>query len=317
MYPHGSLSASHLWQPAELARRVLGQRPTAVPPTRDLWPPEPRPLSISTLHIAYLQEEPLPRRAVTLPPQGYALAPAFEPSFPRVSDGVHCCTVGTNTDSQPTMLDRIRAVFSRKHTDTSTKTHDRLFSSHGAVTVESEIGGANVAQRALGGIKKIISGAKYRITPGSEVVDSPKIVYDTSKPGERMRSAFGAREERKCWELPSRTKCCRGLRALGGRCARRPRAHPRVRSPSPHLQITQLCALRMRRRGKRRAAGVRRGGRRGRASSPAPPGPPAARPQPRRPGRSVSRPPLYCHLSHPSLLIGGLLRKLCKLNFQV
>lgn len=237
MQTHGNLTASYLWQPGELARRMLGERPSPVPPTRDLWPPPPQPLSISTLHVAYLQDEPATRKAATLPPQPYVsttIPLEYEHSRP------HVCTVGTNTDPPPTIFARIRRLVHRQ--DNVPAGHSppgRLTAvpRETALEVKEE---DNAAKKAFNGIKKAISGAKYRIAPNTETVDSPKIVYDMPKPGDRMTTTFGAREPRRWFSMPSRAACSRRFRAVGGWCRRRPHRPPRRQSHPPRLQITQV-----------------------------------------------------------------------------
>ncbi|XP_013186905.1 uncharacterized protein LOC106132122 [Amyelois transitella] len=236
MQTHGNLTASYLWQPGELARRMLGERPSPVPPTRDIWPTPHQPLSISTLHVAYLQDEPAPRRAATLPPQPYVpttIPLEHEHSRPRV------CTVGTNTDPPLTVLGRLRRLI-RKDEDgpIGQPPPGRLTAipRETALDVKEE---ENAAKRAYSGIKKAISGAKYRIAPGTETVGSPKIVYDMPKPGDRMTTTFGVREPRKWFSMPSAATCSRRIRSVGGWCRPRPQRPPR-RQPQPRLQITQV-----------------------------------------------------------------------------
>ena len=245
MQTHGNLTASYLWQPGEFARRMLGERPSPVPPTRELWPPPQQPLSISTLHIAYLQDEPLPRRAATLPCQIYPATINAEHEYsshnrPRV------CTVGTNTEPPPTILSRMRHLMKRQQ-DEPDKTIVASCPPTGRLTAvprettfdikEDE----NSARRAINGIKKAISGVKYRVAPGSEAVDSPKIVYHVPKPGDRMTTTFGAEDKRRSWcKLPSRTSCSRRLRAFSEWCRHRPRRPPRRQPHPPRLQITQV-----------------------------------------------------------------------------
>ncbi|XP_047029712.1 uncharacterized protein LOC124637364 isoform X2 [Helicoverpa zea] len=245
MQTHGNLTASYLWQPGEFARRMLGERPSPVPPTRELWPPPQQPLSISTLHIAYLQDEPLPRRAATLPCQTFpaTIHSEHEYSRPRV------CTVGTNTEPPPTILTRMRQLMKRQDDE-----HDKTIVAScpptgrlTAVPRETTFDikdDENSARRALNGIKKAISGMKYRVAPGSEAVDSPKIVYHVPKPGDRMTTTFGAEENKRRWcKLPSRTSCSRRLRAFSEWCRHRPRRPPRRQPQPPRLQITQVIAL--------------------------------------------------------------------------
>lgn len=243
MQTHGNLTASYLWQPGEFARRMLGERPSPVPPTRELWPPPQQPLSISTLHIAYLQDEPLPpRRAATLPCQTFPATINVEQEYsrPRV------CTVGTNTEPPPTIFTRMRRLIKRSQ-DEPDKTITPNCPPTGRLTAvprettfdikEDE----NSARRAFNGIKKAISGVKYRVAPGSEVVDSPKIVYHVPKPGDRMTTTFGAEERKRSWcKLPSRTSCSRRLRAFSDWCRHRPRRPPRRQPHAPRLQITQV-----------------------------------------------------------------------------
>ncbi|XP_052747710.1 uncharacterized protein LOC113520744 isoform X1 [Galleria mellonella] len=239
MQTHGNLTASYLWQPGEFARRMLGERPSPVPPTRDLWPPPQQPLSISTLHITYLQDEPIPRRAATLPPQTYV--PLSMPDEPEHSRP-RLCTVGTNTDPPETILNKLKRLTRRQgDVPVGQPPPGRLT----AVPRETAIDGKeeNAALRALNEIKKAISGAKYRITPGVETVESPKIVYDMSKPGDRMTTTFGARESHKWCSIPSKASCSRRLRAMGGWCRQHPRRPPRRQSQPPSLQITQVIAL--------------------------------------------------------------------------
>lgn len=240
MTTHGNLTASYLWQPGELARRMLGDRPSSVPPTRELWPPinAPRiPITISTLQVAYLQEEPPPRRAATLPSQQYA---PESPPIGYVSYQPRFCTVGTNTDAPPGIIDKLRSIFSK------TKTHEaqigagRLTAVIEETTLEPKED--NATRKVLNGIRKAISGAKSRVVPETETVDSPKIVYDMPKPGDRMNSVFGSRDRSK-W-IPSRTSCSRRFQALGSWCSSkvrpRRRSPPRRQSYQPRLQITQV-----------------------------------------------------------------------------
>lgn len=250
MQEHGNLTASYLWQPAEFARRMLGERPSPVPPTRNFWPPLQQPLSISTLHVAYLQDEPIrvPRRSVTLPPQTYVSTPALDhevheyitsaPIRPRV------CTVGTNTEPPPTVYSRISRLFKRQEEDiiirpTPQPPTGKLTAVPRETTFDLKED-ENRARKTLNDIKKAISGAKYRIAPGNEAVDSPKIVYDQPKPGNRMTTTFGASERHRWCRVPSRAACSRRLRALGGWCGPRPRRPPRRQPQLPRLQITQV-----------------------------------------------------------------------------
>lgn len=237
MQTHGNLTASYLWQPGEFARRMLGERPSPVPPTRELWPPPQQPLSISTLHVAYLQDEPYSRRASTLPPQPYVpttVPVEREHARPRV------CTIGTNTDPPPTVLSRLRRLLNREEeTPTGHPPPGRLT----AVPRETAIDAReeeNRALKAINGIKKALSGAKYRIAPGTETVESPKIVYDRSKPGDRMTTTFGARTQRRWCKMPSRAACGRRLRDVGSWCTARPARPPRREPHPPRLQITQV-----------------------------------------------------------------------------
>ncbi|XP_068633653.1 uncharacterized protein [Battus philenor] len=235
MQTHGNLSASCLWQPAELARRMLGERPTPVPPTRELWPPPNHPMSISTLHVAYLQDEPQPQRAASLHEQPYLPTTVeYDSSFrPRL------CTVGTNTDPPPTIFDKLKSLV-KKHNlqpvEDSPPGRLKIVTHDETLEIKDE---GNPAQKALKSLKKAITGAKCRITPGSENVESPKIVFDTPKPGDRMMTTFGARPRRKWCRLPVGFECARRLRGLSACCARRPCRPPR-RSPQPRLQITQV-----------------------------------------------------------------------------
>lgn len=236
MQTHGNLTASYLWQPGEFARRMLGERPAPVPPTRELWPPPQQPLSISTLHVAYMQDDLPPRRAATLPLQPYA--PTTLPLEPEYKPRV--CTVGTNTDPPTTILSRLRN-FLRKPEETPIGLPPpgqlTAVPRETAFDVKEH---ENPARKAFNGFKKAISGAKYRIAPGTETVESPKIVYDIPKPGDRMTTTFGVREPRRWWKLPSREACSRRLRAIGSWCERRPRRPPRRQSAPPRLQITQV-----------------------------------------------------------------------------
>ncbi|CAH2048565.1 unnamed protein product, partial [Iphiclides podalirius] len=233
MHTHGDLSASCLWQPGELARRMLGERPSPVPPTRELWPPPHQPMSISTLHVAYSQDEPLPRRATSLHEQPYLPTTVERDYRPRL------CTVGTNTDPPPTLLDRLKLIVKKPHkepVEDSPPGRLKILPRDEGLEIKED---GNAAQRALRGLKKAITGARCRITPGSGSVESPKIVFDTPKPGDRMMTTFGARPRRKWCRLPTRRECARRLRALSGCCERQPRRPPR-RTPQPRLQITQV-----------------------------------------------------------------------------
>lgn len=238
MQTHGNLTASYLWQPAEFARRMLGERPSPVPPTRDLWPPPQQPLSISTLHVAYLHDEPQPRRSATLPPQSYVTANIPEPEHPRP----RVCTVGTNTDPPPTLITRLRSLLKRKENEPETNQQPptgRLTAVPRETTfdVKEE---ENSARRTLNGIKKALTGAKYKIAPGNETVDSPKIVYDMPKPGDRMTTTFGARDRRRWCKVPTRASCIRRLQDVGGWCQARPHRPQRRQPHPPQLQITQV-----------------------------------------------------------------------------
>ncbi|XP_030031012.1 uncharacterized protein LOC115447879 isoform X2 [Manduca sexta] len=234
MQTHGNLTASYLWQPGEFARRMLGERPSPVPPTRELWPPPQQPLSISTLHVAYLQDEPPPRRTAPLPPPTCPVVPEHEYTRPRV------CTVGTNTDPPPTILSRIRTLVKRNE-GSPNQPVARLTAvpKETSFDVKEE---ENPARKAFNRIQKAITGAKYKIAPGTEAVESPKIVYDISKPGDRMQTTFG-QEERSCCKMPTREEFHRRLRAVGGWFRRRPRMPPRRQAHLPRLQITQVIAL--------------------------------------------------------------------------
>ncbi|XP_063825893.1 uncharacterized protein LOC135075379 [Ostrinia nubilalis] len=237
MQTHGNLTASYLWQPGEFARRMLGERPSPVPPTRDLWPPPQQPLSISTLHVAYMQDELPPRRSATLPLQPYA--PTIIPvdqdhPRPRV------CTVGTNTDPPSTILSRLNSLFKKQEEVPIGHPPPGRLKAIPRETVLDVKEDENAAKKAFNGLKKAISGAKYRIAPGTETVESPKIVYDMPKPGDRMTTTFGAREPRRWWKLPSKEACARRLRGMGSWCQRRPRRPSRRQSQPPRLQITQV-----------------------------------------------------------------------------
>lgn len=237
MHSHGNLTASYLWQPGEFARRMLGERPSPVPPTREIWPLPQQPLSISTLHVAYLHDEPLPRRSATLPPQSYVSTTIQEHEYaarPRV------CTVGTNTDPPPTIFSRLRRLLKRQEdtTETCLAPTGRLT----AVPKETTFGVTeeeNPARRALSGIRKAMSGTKYRIAPET-VIESPKIVYNVSKPGDRMTTTFGARERQWWCKKPTRASCAKKLRVIGGWCHTRQRHTSRRQQLPPRLQITQV-----------------------------------------------------------------------------
>lgn len=239
MQSHGNLTASYLWQPGEFARRMLGERPSPVPPTREIWPLPKQPLSISTLHVTYLRDEPLPRRSATLPPQSYVSTTIPEHEFatrPRV------CTIGTNTDPPPTILYRLRRLLKRQ--EDANVTYLPPTGRLTAVTVKETTFEVkeeeNPARRALSGIKKAMSGAKYRIAPGTEVLESPKIVYNVPKPGDRMATTFGARERRWWCKKPSRASCTKKLRSIGGWCHTRQHHTSRLQPHPPRLQITQV-----------------------------------------------------------------------------
>lgn len=239
MQTHGNLTASYLWQPGEFARRMLGERPSPVPPTRELWPPT-SPLSISTLHVAYLQEEPPPRRASTLPPRQFLRTPTPQDRYQDIPQDIpRFCTIGTNTDPPPTILSRIRNLFkSDTKNEKPPQPAGRLTAVTEAIEQTSD-GDENVARRAFSGIKRAISGAKHRIAPGSGTVDSPKIVYDVPKPGDRMTTAFGSRSGPRRW-LPSNVSCARRLRSLGTSCVPTRRPPPRRQPRTARLQITQV-----------------------------------------------------------------------------
>lgn len=233
MQTHGNLTASYLWQPGELARRMLGERPSPVPPTRELWPPPSQPLSISTLHVAYLQDEPQ-RRASTLPPRQYASTPVEHRPGPRL------CTIGTNTDPPSTILKRLVGMVRRQRDDTPIghAPPGRLT----AIPRETAINDGLVehpARRTINTIKKAITGAKYRVAPNNDSVESPKIVYDIPKPGDRMARTFGARESKSWCRMPSRAGLTMKCRAAGA-CLKRHRRPLRRNPPLPTLQITQV-----------------------------------------------------------------------------
>lgn len=256
MQTHGNLTANYLWQPGEFARRMLGERPSPVPPTRELWPPPQQPISISTVHVAYNQDEPYTRRAATLPPQTYVSTtapvereyvereyyrPEHEHRRPeREYHRPRVCTIGTNTDPSSTILSRLRHLF-KKDDDVpiGIPPPGRLTAVPRETAIDSR-DEDNRAQRALSRIKKALSGAKYRIAPGTEVVDSPKISYDTSKPGNRMTTTFGAREPRQWCKLPSKESCSRRLRGMGKCCTTKSRRPQRREPYTPGLQITQV-----------------------------------------------------------------------------
>lgn len=234
MPSHGHLACSSLWQPTELARRMLGERPSPVPPTRELWPPQEQRLSISTLQLAYQreyrEEDFPPRRTLTLPSQPYysTTEPIECDELPRYR------SVSTNTDPPPTMLSRIRRLLRRDDDFAS------FSMSIQSTMMEPEVdrSAANPARRAVQNIKKALTGAKYRVAPDSENTESPKIVYNTQKPGDRMMMTFGAKKSRKCFKFPSRVELTRRLRTLRDICGRRsPESCPTQRPP---LQITQV-----------------------------------------------------------------------------
>lgn len=270
MQTHGNLTANYLWQPGEFARRMLGERPSPVPPTRELWPPPQQPISISTLHVAYNQDGQYTRRAATLPPKPYVSTTVPveseyvereyyrpDPNYHRPDSEYHrpehevyrsereyhrprVCTIGTNTDPPLTIISRLRHLF-KKDDDVpiGIPPPGRLTAIPRETAIDSREE-ENRAQRALSRIKKAISGAKYRIAPGTEAVDSPKISYDISKPGDRMTTTFGAREPRQWCKLPSKESCSRRLRSMGNCCTSKSRRPPR-REPHPTgLQITQV-----------------------------------------------------------------------------
>nr|XP_026492337.1 uncharacterized protein LOC113397997 [Vanessa tameamea] len=235
MQTHGNLAASSLWQPSELARRMLGERPSPVPPTRELWPPPEPILSISTLQLAYQQNEDIsPRHALTRPSQPYGptTVPIECDASPRL------CTVGTNTDPPPTVLSRIRDFLRRDNDLISLPSSIQL----SVMKMETQIeqNKENPSHRTVNGIKKAISGAKYRVTPNSEGIASPKIVYDTSKPGDRMVTTFGANNSRKWFRLPSRSECSRRFRTFKTFCCQRSQDSSHRQCHRPPLQITQV-----------------------------------------------------------------------------
>lgn len=232
MQTHGDLSASCLWQPGELARRMLGERPSPVPPTRELWPPPHQPMSISTLHVAYLQD-PAPRRATSLDEQPYLPTTVDRDYRPRL------CTVGTNTEPPPSLFDRLRVIIKKPQIEPiedSPPGRLKIVPRDEGLEIKEE---GNAAHRAIKSLKKALTGARCRINPGSESVESPKIVFDTPKPGDRMMTTFGARPRKKWYRLPTKREFARRLRALSGCCEREPRRTPR-RMPQPRLQITQV-----------------------------------------------------------------------------
>ncbi|CAK1556350.1 unnamed protein product [Leptosia nina] len=235
MEAHGGLTPSNLWQPGELARRMMGERPSPVPPTRDLWPAVQQPLSISTLHVAYLKDEDLsPRRASTLPPQPYT--PTTIPIDHDYRPGM--CTVGTNTEPPPSLFSKFKRLMKREENETiEFPPHVEFTAVNRESTSEYE---ESALERAFNSIKKAITGAKYRIAPRSDTADSPKIVYDTSKPGDRMVTTFGASEPRKWFKMPSRSSYTRRLRAVADCCQRTPRRPPRRNEQPRTLQITQV-----------------------------------------------------------------------------
>ncbi|CAH2096288.1 unnamed protein product [Euphydryas editha] len=231
MKTHGNLATSSLWQPTELARRMLGERPSPVPPTRELWPPPEPILSISTLQLAYQQNEDL---SSALPSQPYVST-----TVPIDCDmGPRFCTVGTNTDPPATVLSRIRSFLRRDNNFISSPPSMQL--SVMKTETQLEQNSENSTYRSVNGIKKVISGAKYRIAPNSEKLDSPKIIYDTSKPGDRMFATFGANNSRKWFRLPTRTECSRHFRTLQQLCCQRSPNSSHRQPPRPPLQITQV-----------------------------------------------------------------------------
>ncbi|CAG4956135.1 unnamed protein product [Colias eurytheme] len=235
MQTHGGLTPSNLWQPGEFTRRMMGERPSPVPPTRDLWPPVQQPLSISTLHIAYLKDDDLsPRRASTLPPQPYT--PTTIPIEHEYRPGV--CTVGTNTEPPPSFMFKLKNLLKRDTRETNVFPPPVQFTPVNRDS-SSEYEDSPL-ERAFNGIKKAISGAKYRIAPRSDTADSPKIVYDMSKPGDRMVTTFGASESRKWFKFPSRATYTRRLRAVADCCHRTPQRPPRRNVQPKSLQITQV-----------------------------------------------------------------------------
>lgn len=237
MQTHGNLAASSLWQPTELARRMLGERPSPVPPTRELWPPPEPVLSISTLQLAYQQdfqdEDLSPRRASSLSSQPYVptTVPIDSDDRPRY------CTVGTNTEPPQTILKKIKRLFRREDEFISFPTIQLS-----TRNMESQIQNCDEKPtiRAVNGIKKAISGAKYRVAPNADDIDSPKIVYDTSKPGDRMIATFGASKSSKWFKFPSKLDCSQQIRALQSFCGRRRRQSSQREPPRPPLQITQV-----------------------------------------------------------------------------
>lgn len=184
-----------------------------------------------------MQDDLPPRRAATLPLQPYAPTTIpLETEYPRP----RVCTVGTNTDPPATILSRLRSLVKKQEElPIGHPPPGRLTAvpRETALDVKED---ENAAKKAFNGLKKALSGAKYRIAPGTEAVESPKIVYDIQKPGDRMTTTFGAREPRRWWRLPSREACSRRLRAVGSWCQRHPRRPPRRQSHPPRLQITQV-----------------------------------------------------------------------------
>ncbi|XP_050350820.1 uncharacterized protein LOC126773752 [Nymphalis io] len=234
MQTHGNLAASSLWQPSELARRMLGERPSPVPPTRELWPPPEPILSISTLQLAYQQNEDLsPRHASTFASQPYVptTVPIECDACPRL------CTIGTNTDPPPTVLSRIRHFLRRDNDLISLPSSIQLSVMRMETRTEQNKENSN---RTVNGLKKAISGAKYRIAPNTESIASPKIVYDTSKPGDRMVTTFGASNSRKWFKLPSRSDCSHHFRTFKKFCCHRSRDSSHRQCHRPPLQITQV-----------------------------------------------------------------------------
>ncbi|VVC90807.1 unnamed protein product [Leptidea sinapis] len=241
MQTHESLTPSNLWQPGEFTRRMMGERPSPVPPTRDLWPPVQQPLSISTLHVAYMKEDELsPRRASTLPLQPYSPTTIpIEPEYYRSG----MCSVGTNTDPPQSIIVRFKRVLKRERRYETNAFSPPVHFTPSNRDAPVDIPEYTPTERALNSLKKVFSGAKYRIAPRSETTESPKIVYDMPKPGDRMVTTFGASETRQWLKLPSRASCVRRLRAVADCCHRVPQRPPR-RTPQPRsLQITQVIAL--------------------------------------------------------------------------
>ncbi|CAG9561923.1 unnamed protein product [Danaus chrysippus] len=242
MQTNGSLSAGslwQLWQPAELARRIIGERPSPVPPTRELWPPQER-LNISTLQLAYQHElyqneELSPRRRCS----SLTSRPYVSTTVPIDSDvPVRMCTVGTNTDPPPTILSRIRGLLRRdSHLYTYSPSLPLKSISPGPKLEQYEDSSSN---RSAYGIKKVMAGAKYRIAPNADEIESPKIVYNTTKPADRMVTTFGAKKSTKWFKLPARSDCSRHFRALTKVCGQRSEESSRRQPNLTPLQITQV-----------------------------------------------------------------------------